>query len=372
MAMQTLPGRLHVPFIPGLILLCFLLVCPSARAEGTAPGQSQLNDLVAELQEEYGVTGLIVGIQSGDGAPVIAVAGHSLPGMPVTPDMHFRIGAPSITTLTTILMQLVDEGTVTLDMPLATWFPQYPRADAITLGMLAGSRAGYFDYAKDPGFADAFYGDVFHVWTTKEVLDLTFALGMDFEPGTDFGYSHANFVILGELLSVATGRSLRELVETRVIEPLDLSSMRYSDNAGLTEPVLHAYTSERDVFENSTYWSPSWTSHTGFLDGDMAALLGLMRGLGSGRLLSESGFETLTAPINVGDAFNRPDFHYAYGVLVNDPWLSQSFSFGGYDGMVVHRRSDDVTIGVMDTLGEGMDSGPARAILDRVIATMLP
>jgi hypothetical protein len=102
----------------------------------------------------------------------------------------------------------------------------------------------------------------------------------------------------------------------------------------------------------------------------MADMLALMRALGSGALLSESGFETLTAPISVGDSFNRPDFYYAYGVLVNHPWISQSFSFGGYDGIATYLpgylAGQDLTIGVVTTLGPDLENGHAKDILEDV------
>jgi D-alanyl-D-alanine carboxypeptidase len=329
-----------------------------------------LTALVAEMQRSYGVPGLIVGIQSGDEAPLIIAAGTSLPGLPATPDMHFRIGAISITTLTTILMQLVDEGVLALDTPLSNWYLDYPDAGQVTVGMVAGSRSGYQDYVRDEGFIDAFYDDVFAVWTADELKTITFDMGMAFDPGEGFAYSHANFIILGEVLEQATVKRLRELVETRVVDPLGLQALQYRDDAALSHPVLHAYTDERGVFENSTYWSPSWTSHTGFFTSDMADMLVLWRALASGQLLSPQGFATLTTPINVGDAFNRPDFHYAYGILVNEPWISQSFSFGGYDGIASHHGEKDLTIGVIDTLGEGLESGPSREILAEVQAAL--
>lgn len=360
--------RLLLPVIAAML---FSTIQP-ATSEGSVASTDAggLAPLLVELRENYGVTGLIVGIQAGDSPPVIVAAGESLPGASASADMHFRIGALSITTLTTILLQLVDEGVVSLDTPLATWFPDYPHADAITVGMLAASRSGYRDYVRDDGFIEAFYDDVFRIWTPDELTAITFSMGMAFDPGEGFQYSHANFIILGQVLEAITGDSLRSLVQLRVVSPLGLSALHYREDAALSAPVLHAYTDERGAFENATYWSPSWTSHTGFFTSDMADMLALMRALGSGALLSESGFETLTAPISVGDSFNRPDFYYAYGVLVNHPWISQSFSFGGYDGIATYLpgylAGQDLTIGVVTTLGPDLENGHAKDILEDV------
>src|SRR4051794_21126600 len=62
-----------------------------------------------------------------DGQDVVTEAlGESLPGVPATTDMHFRNGAVAISYIATVLLQLVDEKTVSLDDTLATWMPELP------------------------------------------------------------------------------------------------------------------------------------------------------------------------------------------------------------------------------------------------------
>ncbi len=349
-------------------------VAPASRpaAAEAAVDAAMLQAMADEMQQRYGVSGLLVGVQRGDGAPLIVAAGTSLPDMAATPDMHARVGALAITTLTTLLFQLDEQGVVSRDATLDSWFPDYPEANKVTLDMLAGSRSGYFDYVSDESFVDAFYDDVFRTWTIDELLDITFAQGMRCAPGSCFGYSHANFILLGMALEAATGTPLEELVATRVVTPLGLHDIRYGLDAALRQPVLQAYTNERGVFENSTYWSPSWTSYTGFFTSNMADLLALTRGLASGALLSAESHAAMLAPINVGEAFNKPGMHYAYGILVKAPWLLQAFSFAGYDGVAAYLAEEDLTIAVVDTLGEGLESGPSQAMLAELQAVLAP
>lgn len=343
-------------------LLALAIILP-ARADGPPFTSAVLQGLADDLQERHGVTGLLIGVQEGDGPPAIAAAGTSLPGEPATPDMHGRIGALAITTLTTLLFQLDAEGVVSRTATLDAWFPDYPHADTVTLEMLAASRSGYHDYVPEESFVEAFYADVFRVWSKAELMEITFGRGMACAPGTCFTYSHANFIILGAALTAATGTALEELVTTRVTEPLGLGAhLRFDFGAGLDAPVLQAYTDERGVFENSTFWSPSWTSATGFYSANIQGLLGLMRGLASGALLDEESFAALTRPVNIGEAFNRDGFHYSHGILVADLWYLQTFSFGGYGGIAAHRPDRDLTIAVINTLGPGVERSPAMQI----------
>ena len=60
--------------------------------------------------------------------------------------MHFRIGSMAIPHLITLLLQLQDEGKLTLDDKLSRFLPDMPDADRITLRMLADNTSGYRDW----------------------------------------------------------------------------------------------------------------------------------------------------------------------------------------------------------------------------------
>jgi len=141
--------------VAGAVALVCVPLAPTARAEtaGAASGAAasklapeawkKLTGRLEEVRTRHGVTALIVGVGRGDTPPVVAAADRSITGVPARTDMHFRMGAMAIAAQTTILMQMVDEGLVRLEDPLAKWLPTYPEAGKITLQMLADSTAGY-------------------------------------------------------------------------------------------------------------------------------------------------------------------------------------------------------------------------------------
>ena len=64
-----------------------------------------------------------------DGQEIVNEAvGESMTGVPATTDMHFRNGAVAISYMSTLLLILVDEGTVSLDDKLSTWLPDIPHS----------------------------------------------------------------------------------------------------------------------------------------------------------------------------------------------------------------------------------------------------
>ena len=88
----------------------------------------------------------LVRIDLGDRTLSRTAAGESIAGEPANLRMHFRIGSVAIPYLITLLLQLQDDGKLSLDDRVSKWFPALPNADGVTLRMLANSTSGYPDW----------------------------------------------------------------------------------------------------------------------------------------------------------------------------------------------------------------------------------
>ena len=194
---------------------------------------------------ELGLKAAIYRIVLGGEPLVTAAVGESMAGVPATADMHFRSGAVAIGYISTLLLILVDEGVMGLDEPIAAWLPLLPDADRVTPRMLISMSAGYPDYVPCAN-QQAAYADPFRVWSADELIELGLtSIPRSFDPGTNWDYAHANIVILGQVLEVATGQPLADLLRARVFEPLGLANTASNQTPVIPEPVLHAFSSER-------------------------------------------------------------------------------------------------------------------------------
>ena len=124
---------------------------PVAAAQGDDAGA--IVALARDIMDKQDVKAVIVRVTI-DGQEIVTEAlGESMTGVPATTDMHFRNGAVAISYVSTLLLRLVDQKVVTLDDPLATWMPDLPDADQVTLHMLANLTAGYPDFVQNPKLA---------------------------------------------------------------------------------------------------------------------------------------------------------------------------------------------------------------------------
>jgi CubicO group peptidase (beta-lactamase class C family) len=272
--------------------------------------------------------------------------------------MHHIVGNITNAMLSTVLLQQVERGTLSLDDKLSKYFPDYPAADQITIEMLENSTSGYRHYAVLDSFDEAFYADPFRHWTPDELIAYGVEGGPEFTPGSKFLFSDTNFIIVAKVLEKATGKPMAELMRSGVFEPLGMKTTSPPDTAATPEPVLHAHTGERGVWEDPTYWDPSWTWYAGGVRSNQPELLKFLRALGTGTLLSKESHERqLAKPAVWGDS----ERYFALGVPVVNGWIFTNPSLEGYSGGVAYLPEKKLSVIVYTTRTQRTDPDAATA-----------
>ena len=307
-----------------------------------------------------------------DGQQVVRQAvGESMTGVPATTEMHFRNGAVAISYMSTLLLMLVDEGTVSLDDKLSTWLPDIPHSDEVTLGQLAQMTSGYVDFEQTPELNAQQYADPFKQWTPQELLALAVDKPLLYPPGTNWNYSHTNYVLLGLAMEKITGQDLATVLQEKVLGPLGLSNT--GDNLGtpaIPEPVLHAFSSERrqalqipasiPFYEESTFWNPSWTLAQGAIQTtNLDDLAATAEKINSGQLLTPESYAKListdlrgktTLITGCSSCFPQSvGYSYGLGIVTTGNWVMQNPLFAGESAVDAYLPAQKVAIAVAVT-----------------------
>ncbi|MGH7916268.1 MAG: serine hydrolase [Candidatus Binataceae bacterium] len=82
-------------------------------------------------------------------------------------------------------------------------------------------------------------------------------------PGGDWQYSHTNFVMLGSIPQKVTGRKYGTLVSDLITKPRGLQNTIFPSTPKVQKPVLHAFTSERGVYDVNRSVCPSRSPENG-------------------------------------------------------------------------------------------------------------
>ncbi|WP_078910639.1 serine hydrolase [Streptomyces sp. NRRL S-87] len=358
-----------------------------AESRGPARGQAaEVLRIAQQAQREMDLKSVILRVTV-DGRELITTAlGESMTGVPAEPDMHFRNGNIAISYMGTALLRLVDQGRVDLDAPLSRWLPGIPHTEGVTLRMLANSSTGLRDYVTTPSFQQAVGANPFRQWTADELVAISTGQEPWYDPGTNWNYSHANFVLLGAALEKITGTRLDVLLQREILRPLGLHQTANGFTPDIPRPVLHAFTDDRGTYEESTFWNPSWTTAPGAVETtDICDLARSAVGIGSGELLSPASYRELLDPgtVGLGHATEKcpaticlaqtEATHYGMGVLVLGDWISQHPLFFGYSASMAYLPSRDLAIAVSTTPGPDAPAGhTAHTIAQRIAAALAP
>jgi CubicO group peptidase (beta-lactamase class C family) len=370
-----------------------------APAADTARADAVMR-IVDEVMKAEHLRAAIVRV-SVDGRELLTRAvGDSMTGVPATPAMHFRNGAVAISYVATLLLRLVDKGTVHLDDKLSTWLPDTPHADRVTLEQLATMTSGYVDYViGNTAFNDAFYADPFKQWEPDELLGFATSKPLLYEPGTNWNYAHTNYVLLGQALERVTGEDMPTLLSEEVLKPLGLTATVNSFTPAIPPPVLHSFTSERrqslgipggtPFYEESTFWNPSWTiTHGAIQTTTVYDLEATAAGIGSGQLLSKDSYDRMVSTELRGRTHAQPGcatcapmtdgYTYGMGIVVSGHWLLQNPMFAGESAVAAYLPSERISIGVAVTYApeafspEGDYVNAAEILFRRIGAEVAP
>jgi D-alanyl-D-alanine carboxypeptidase len=282
------------------------------------------------------------------------------PDTPMRTDGRFFIASITKTFVSALVLQLADEGVLSLDDPVERWLPSVvPRGDEITLRMLMMHRSGLADFLNDAGGAarGLFLNDLSRHFTPREVIGYSTALPPIGEPGAQYHYANANYQILGEVIAVAGGASLADLIGARLTSPLGLTQTSLDDGA-LAPGELHSwFTLDEAIGDlNAGTFDPkvprdldlqdfprtaliSFAGAAGGMRSTIGDLLAWGDALYGGRVLSAGSTALLTA---VPAGTPQEAARYGLGVIGYNPRGDVSTgapAFVGHDGDVVANRS---------------------------------
>jgi D-alanyl-D-alanine carboxypeptidase len=153
----------------------------------------------------------------------------------------FRIGSVTKSFVAALVLQLAQRGVLRLDDPVERWLPgRVPNGGAITLRQLLNHTSGLYDYSADPLLADAMYRRPVP-WLPLSLVAVGTSHPPLFAPGTGWGYSNTNYVLLGLVVQAAAQTSVRGQLARRILQPLHLRRTSLPQTPALTPPFARGY-----------------------------------------------------------------------------------------------------------------------------------
>ena len=305
------------------------------------PAATGLQGLADSLARAWNLPGLVVGVRRAGEEPNIVASGRAdlASGRRMTPLDRFRVGSLTKPMVATVILQLADEGRLSLDDSVARFLPGIiPEAERVTLRHLLSHTSGVGNYVDDASFIDATVSNPGRVWTPQELIAIANGMPRHFLPGAAgfWEYSNTNYILLGRVAEVVAGAPIAALLQTRVFEPLGMSSTYLGNSTALVAPFAQGYADFNGIgnLAVGTLVNPTVAGAAGAVVSTARDALRFVEALAAGDLISPASHAArlTTVPASRG----RPpgesfDVAYGLGVLVGNGWVGHNGAIPGYE-----------------------------------------
>jgi D-alanyl-D-alanine carboxypeptidase len=310
-----------------------------------------LHEAVETALEQTSASGAVVGIRSPEGTWVEAFGdADAATSTAMTTDIYQRIGSITKTFTGTLVLQLAQEGLLSLDDPISMYLDGIPNGDTVTLRLMISMTSGLASYTLDPGWQESYFANPTEVWTPDELLAIIKTLTPSFEPGAAYEYSNTNFVLLGLVAEKVTGQPIADLLQQRIIEPLELTHTVFpGESADFPSPhaqgaTLQATNATPEAPANPTDWNPAWGFTAGEMISSIDDLLTYGRALGTGQgLLDPSEQEQRLSSFSA----DRETYSYGYALGCVGGWVGHTGELPGFNSAIYYQTDSDTIVAVM-------------------------
>ncbi|MEV4177666.1 serine hydrolase domain-containing protein [Nonomuraea sp. NPDC049709] len=220
---------------------------------------------------------------------------------------RFRAASQMKSFTAAVVLQLVQEGRLGLDDAVDGLLPgviPHGYGAGVTVRHLLANSSGLFDFGDDPRVLEPYFaGDLGHVWTPRQLLDIAFEHAPLFPPGARYSYSDTGYFLAAYVVEAVTGNSFDHELRRRIINPLGLRDTSLPTVAGIAGRHAHGYIvmGEPPADLDITYLYPfAWAA--GGLTTTVDDSATFFRALFDGRLLSPALMAEMKTTIEVDDS----------------------------------------------------------------------
>ena len=338
--------RLAAPWI----LLALLTACsrePSTAAQVAAapsprptPDHSAFIAAVDALVTEALTRGRIAGISVAvvqRGETVLAKGyGHAdrEAAVPASAETSYPIASVSKLFTAAAILRLADQGKLSVDAPLSTWFPTArPAIGKLTPRQLMNHTSGLTRGGPAP----------------KPAAQSTlWRGGTAMAAGQRWDYSNYNFSLLGLVIEHVTGRPYDDYVREEFAVPLGLPNTGYCEDGTVIPGRGQDYESGPYGPQLTPYWRSPRFFAAGGLCASVQDLVRWQRALDEGKVVSAAALHSMRAPTSLADG---SEADYGFGTRMG--WTAGhrkvGHTGGGRSNKAVLARypDDDVTVVVL-------------------------
>ena len=304
-----------------------------------------LDNIIVSGMQDQNLPGVMVGIWiPGEGEYVKAVGTANLEtGTHRKLTDRFRIGGITKTFTALRILQLNDEGRLSLDDTLSRYIPSFPRSGSITIRNLLNMNSGIKDYNSEKLLFD---------WYNKPLMRFSMDVGVsisardsaDFYPaGEKVEYCNTNYSILGMIIEQITGNTLAEEITQHIFVPLGMKNSVYPEDETLPGDLRgYCWNEPKYAFDDKTELNPGVMNAGGAIISDIYDLKRFAKALYNGELISEETHEEQIQTLPMDD--HPEEVRYGLGIMQIGDFYGHNGTIFGFSTEMFYLPEKDAVI----------------------------
>ena len=296
-----------------LVTLMVALIATPCFAQETSTLSVELQEALDKTREELGIVGISAAVIKPGNDLWFGVSGlaQKKPPQDLETEMLFCIGGVTKTLTAALVLQLAEEGLLSLDDTVGDWLSDLPKRstrridDSITIENLLRHTSGLNEFLNFPPRLTeiiAFLLAPRKIWDPEDTL--RFLRRPFFAPGEGYHYSNMNYILLGMIIERATNSNVAVEFRNRFFYPLGLKNTFMSIEEPLDGKLANAHLLGNDFsrIPREALDSAGWTAFSIFSTAEDIARW--TEALFGGSLLSKEYLDKMLEFINVeGEVF---------------------------------------------------------------------
>ncbi len=242
--------------------------------------------------------------------------------VPLQPEMIFRIGSITKQFTAVAILQLADQGKLSLQDDIKKFMPELPFKETITVEHLLLHTSGIKSYTNKPDFPTKMRIDM----KPMEVIKLTENDTLEFKPGSKWNYNNTGYVMLGYIIEKVSGMSYEDYVNKNLFTPAGMGQSYYGSESKIIKNRAKGYKKEGAVFQNSDYISMTLPYAAGSLISTVEDLWKWNKALYNYKFIKKEWVDKAITPFILPDGKST---NYGYALSIGNIQGSKSIEHGG-------------------------------------------
>ena len=333
-----------------LLLLVALYACKSPAGEKPGAGAGSLeayvDSLVRQDFDSSRLAGMAIAVFKGDQQLLLKSYGSADLDLdvPLKSDASFEIGSVTKQFTAAAVLQLAEEGKLSLDDDFTKYVKFNTRGKKVTVRQLMNHTSGIKGYTEMEMFGDLSYQHL----KRDTLLRIVEKEPFDFEPGANLIYNNTGFFLLGLVIEKVSGKNYEEYVKENLFAKAGMTNSYYGDELKVVKGRAHGYSMSEKGLVRANYLDHTWPYAAGSLCSTVEDLVKWNRALHHGKIMSDASYQEFLAPavLNSGDTTR-----YAKGITVwsdnGTPVISHGGGIYGFLSENAYYPKDDVSVVVL-------------------------